>query len=440
VSTPRTSYVKNGDVNLAYQVTGSGSVDIFHAGDWAGHLEGEWDHPAFAGFLHRLGSFARLVRMDRRGQGLSDRRVPPTAIEEDVDDMRVVMDAAYSFRPFLFGAHDGAARAALFAATHPKRVAGLILFAGYAKASISDDFPDGAPQEFLDMLLASTEQTWGGEHGAQSVAPSAGPEERAFMARVGRLALGPGDALQMMRLTTELDIRAVLPAITAPTLVLHHSDDQTVPFSQSRYLAEAIAGARLVELPGDSTVPWIDDGRLLDEIEEFVTGARPTSTSNRALTTVLFTDIVRSTERASELGDAKWRTVISEHDQLMASVLEGFGGRLVKTTGDGIVATFDGPARAIRSALAMGIAAHSLDLELRSGVHTGEVEVLEHDLAGVAVHIAARVASLAHAGQVLVTSTVRDLVVGAGIEFTDEGSHALRGVPDEWHLFAVQSG
>jgi class 3 adenylate cyclase len=438
--TPETKYVKNGDVNIAYQVTGSGPVDLVYTGDWSNHLELDWDHPLTAGFMRRLGSFARLIRLNRRGQGLSDRRVPPTAIEEEITDIRAVMDAASCGRAVLFGSNEGAVRAAVFAATHPARVDGLILYAGYAKPSSSEDYPYANPPEIMEMLLAGMEQGWGRDFGIQITSPSAAadPSVVAHMNRAARAAMGPGDAAAMLRFTSQLDIRAVLPSITAPTLVLQRTGDRLVPVAQSHYLAEQIPNAQLVELPGDDNTIYLGDANaVLYEIEEFVTGTRPEAQTNRALTTVLFTDIVGSTERAAALGDAVWRDLVSDHDDMMAGLVKDFGGKLVKSTGDGALATFDGPARAARCAAAAAIAARSLDLEIRAGVHTGEVEFLEHDLAGVAVHIGARVASAAQPGQVLVTSTVKDLVVGSGIAFTDEGLKTLRGVPEDWHLFAV---
>lgn len=437
MAAPETRYVKNGDVFVAYQVSGSGPVDLFYAGDWMGHLELDWEIPEQAAFLHRLGSFARLIRMDRRGQGLSDRRVPPNAIEEEIDDMRAVMDAAACLNPFVLGALEGATRAALFAATHPRRVRGLILYAGYARAALSDDYPHAPAPELMQMLMASVESTWGTVVAVSNTAPHAGREVHEAIARSARWSMGPGDALAMMRFTKELDIRAVLPSISAPTLLLHRTEDRITPIAQSRYLATAIAGARLVELPGDTSTVWIDSAPILDEIEQFVTGTRPSKPSNRSLTTVLFTDIVGSTQRAATIGDARWRDLVADHDRVMAGVVDDFGGRRVKSTGDGAVATFDGPARAVRCAVAMGIAARDLGLEIRAGLHTGEVELLDTDLAGIAVHLCARVSELAQSGQVLVTATVKDLIVGSGIELGDLGTHTLRGIPDEWRLFEV---
>jgi class 3 adenylate cyclase len=436
-ATPETHYVKNGDVHLAYQVSGSGPVDLLFTGDWSNHLELDWEFPPLASFLHRLGSFARLIRMNRRGVGLSDRRVAATAIEEEVSDIQAVMDATLSLRAFLLGSNEGASRAALFAAVHPDRTAGLILYAGYAKAQNTDDY-QAAPEGLIDLLVATVEASWGTDYQVQLVAPGANADLRAFLGRGMRFALGPGDAAQLMRLTSLVDIRAALPSIAAPTLALHRREDPLVPLAQSTYLAEHIANARMVELEGGLHPMYLGDAdAVLEEVEEFVTGTRPTAPTNRSLTTVLFTDIVDSTARAADLQDASWRTLVAEHDRVTAGVVADFGGKLVKSTGDGALATFDGPARAVRCAAAMGVAARSLDLEIRAGVHTGEVEFLDTDLAGIAVHIGARVSALADAGQVLVTSTVKELVAGSGIEFEDAGTHSLKGVPDDWHLYVV---
>jgi class 3 adenylate cyclase len=439
-SSPETRYVKNGDVNIAYQVSGSGPVDLVYAGDFAGHLELDWENAQASAALRRLGAFARLIRMNRRGQGLSDRRVPPTAIEDEIGDLRAVMDAVSSVQPFIFGTGEGAVRAAVFAATYPTRVAGLILYAGYAKPSSSDDYPHANPPEFMEALIASVEQSWGREFGMQIATPTAAADAElsVYFARLQRASLGPGDALAMIRFTNQLDIRAVLPSIDTPTLVLHRIGDRLIPVAQSRYLAEHISGARLVEFPGADNAMWIGDSiPILDEIEEFVTGTRPASTTNRALTTVVFTDIVGSTDHAASVGDAKWSELLAEHDRVLAELVAQFGGRVVKSTGDGMLATFDGPARATRCAAASIIRVHDFGIEIRAGLHTGEVELLGDDVSGVAVHIAARVAALAAANEALVTGTVRDLVVGSGIDFDDRGLRHLRGVPDQWRILAV---
>jgi class 3 adenylate cyclase/pimeloyl-ACP methyl ester carboxylesterase len=438
-ATPETRYAKTGDVNIAYQVTGGGPVDLLYAGDWASHLDMDWEVPQSAAFFNRLGSFARLIRMNRRGCGLSDRWTPPTSIEDDVADMVAVLDAVGSFHAFVMGSNEGATRALVFAAAHPNRVLGLVTYAGWTKWSNGDDYEYGNPPELIDSLIAGVEQSWGRDFGLQLAAPGMDAEARARANRTLRSMLGPGDAARLLRLTNEIDIRGVLPSISAPTLLLHRRDDRLVPAAQGRYLAQHIADSRFVELDGAMNAPFFGDAdAVLDEIEEFVTGSRPTVPSNRALTSVLFTDMVASTERATEAGDARWRSVISEFDRVMGAVVADFDGRMIKTTGDGLLATFDGPARAVRCAVAMGLAARALDLQVRVGVHTGEVEFLEHDLAGIGVHIGARVAATAEADQVLVTRTVRDLVAGSGIEFDDLGSRVLKGVAEEWQLFSVR--
>jgi class 3 adenylate cyclase len=342
----------------------------------------------------------------------------------------------------LFGWDEGAVRAVLCAAMHPNRVAGLILYACYAKASASDDYTYANPPEIMDALVVTAEELWGrGEWGWQLAAPSAGfdPELRRYFARMQRMMSGPGDAIGMVRLTAAMDIRRVLPSVRTPTLVLHRIEDGLVPVSQSRFVASQIPNAKLVELPGNDNVIWLGDtGAVLDEVEQFVTGAKAAPSSARALTTVVLTDIVRSTERAAELGDARWRHVVAEHDRTAAAIIRRLGGRVVKSTGDGLLATFDGPARATRAATELAHAVGPLGIEIRAGIHTGEVELTPNDVLGLAVHIVARIAAEARPGEVLVSSTVKDLVVGSGLQFADRGNDTLRGVPELWRLYGVR--
>jgi class 3 adenylate cyclase len=440
--TPETRYARAGQAHIAYQVLGHAPLDIVLADQWFSHMEAQWDVPPVAELRHRFAAFSRLIMFDKRGIGLSD-PVPlaglPT-IEEWVDDVRAVMDAAGSQRAALVTNLGGALMAVVCAATLPDRVSSLVIVDGFARFLHAGDYPIGVPPEAIAGMLDGVEGGFG--RGVMldlfARSRSGDPQLREQWARYERLSASPGSAKAMVRLIFESDVRDVLPTVGIPTLVIHHADVPRLHPGFGRFLAEHIPGARYLELPGADSLMWAaDQERLVAEIQEFITGTRPMAVSSRMLATVLFTDIVDSTVRAAELGDGAWRSLLERHDAIVRAELARGGGREVNTTGDGFLATFDGPARAIRAARAIVEAVRPLGIEVRAGLHTGEVEVTGDDIAGVAVHIGARVASMAGASELLVSSTVRDLVAGSGIAFEDRGTHGLKGVPDEWRLYAV---
>jgi pimeloyl-ACP methyl ester carboxylesterase/class 3 adenylate cyclase len=438
---PRTRYARSGELDIAYQVLGEGSNDLVVVPPGLSVMEPSWDWPAMADFWHQLATSTRLIRLDKRGTGLSDRVTGVPTVEERMDDVRAVMDAVGSERAAIFGASEGAPIATLFAATYPERVASLILFGAIVKWLAAPDFPWGYTNEQQQGMFRYLADQWGsGLSGESFFAPSLAkdPRGREYSAALERQAGTPGAVATFIAMDAEIDIRPVLPTVTVPTLVIHRTGDSVVRIEQGRYYADWIHGAKMLELPGDDHWFWTGDAHpVVEAILEFVTGGQPVSVIDRVLKTVLFTDIVGSTERAVELGDERWKNLLDSHDQAVRDELRRFRGTEVNTTGDGFLAAFDGPARAIRCAQAITAGAHGLGVEVRAGLHTGECELRGDDLAGIAVHIGARVAALAGPGEVLVTSTVRDLVAGSGIEFTDRGPHVLKGVPDEWNLLAV---
>jgi class 3 adenylate cyclase/pimeloyl-ACP methyl ester carboxylesterase len=441
---PETRYAKSGAVHIAYQVIGDGPRDLVYVPGFVSHLEVAWEQPRFERLIRRLASFARVILLDKRGTGLSD-PVPLNALptlEQRMDDLTAVLDAVGSPRTALLGVSEGASLSVLFAATHPHRTTALLLYGGWARTLFAPDYPWGMRPEAFDEVVASTEAGWGRGLSIDRIAPTVAADEhtRRWWARWERLSASPATAAALVRLAFEGDVRGVLPALRVPTLVLHRADDAWVLVQHGRFLGDRIGGARYVELPGSDHTPWAgDQDALVDEIEGFLTGRRPVAVADRVLSTVLFTDIVGSTDLAAALGDARWRSVLADHDGVVRRQLERFRGNEVKTTGDGFLATFDGPARAVRCAEAIRDGVAALDLRLRTGLHTGEIEIVGDDVGGIAVHIAARVMALAGTDEVLVSSTVKDLVVGSGIEFEDRGTHALKGVPGEWRLFAVSS-
>lgn len=440
MAAPPIRYAHNGDVSLAYQVVGDGPLDLVAVTGFVGHLELWWEEPALARFWDRLASFSRLILWDKREQGLSDRLGRPPTLEQGMDDLRVVLDAAGSERAALVGFSEGGPLSILFAATHPARTRALVLWGTYARVTRAPDYPGGVPAEDFRAFLDSTVAAWGGPAGIELFAPSMAGDRRfvAWWTRLLRSGTSPRGARDLMEMYAEIDVRHALPAVSAPTLVLHRSDDALVPAAWGRSMAEQIADASYTELPGRDHLAAVGDpDSVLDEIEEFLTGTRPVHEPARMLSTVMFTDIVGSTERATELGDRRWGDLLEAHDGLVRRRLERFEGREVKTTGDGFLATFDGPARGIKCAREVVAGARELGIEVRAGLHTGECELKGDDVGGIAVHIGARVGALAGAGQVLVSGTVKDLVVGSGIEFDDRGSHSLKGVPGDWRLYAV---
>jgi class 3 adenylate cyclase len=437
-----TRYTKSGDVNIAYRVVGDGPLDLVYVPGWISNVELMWEEPGHARLLRRLASFSRLILFDKRGTGLSD-PVPvdrlPT-LEERMDDVRAVMDAAGSERAAIFGSSEGGLMSVLFAATYPERTHALIALAIYAKRLWSPDYPWAPTPEARAAEIELIERTWGGEMDISDLAPSA---DEAFKRRAVaylRQSASPGAAVALLRMNSQIDVRDVLPTIRVPTLVLQRVDDRDVSVEEGRWIAAQIPGAKYVELPGDEHLIWAGDvDAVVDEVEEFVTGSRPVHDPDRVLATVLFTDIVGSTRRAHDLGDRRWRELLEQHHVVVRRALERFQGREVDTAGDGFLATFDGPARAIRCARAIADGLRDVGLEVRAGLHTGECELLGDKVAGVAVHTGARVSSMAQPGEVLVSSTVKDLVAGSGIQFEERGTHVLKGVPGEWRLYAVSS-
>jgi class 3 adenylate cyclase len=439
---PETRYARSGDLHIAYQVVGEGPIDLVYVPSWISQVEHYWEEPVVAGYFERLASFSRLIMFDRRGSGLSDPVPLAPTLEEQIDDVVAVMDAAVSEQAAIFALLDGGAMAALFAATHPERTNALVLYEAMARMSWAEDYPWAPRREEREARLREG-MNWGDGSRVAALSPGAAenPRVRAWFARLERLSASPGTAVKLMRMNGEIDVRAVLPSIQAPTLVLHRPDDGLMDVRHSRYLAEHIPGARYVELPGAETLVFGSeaDGEL-DEIEEFLTGVRPVRDPERILATVMFSDIVDSTSRAAELGDRRWRDLLDLIDRSIGLELARFRGRTVKSMGDGFLATFDGPARAIRCATSIGeVAQAQFGLQVRSGLHTGEIEVIGSDVGGIAVHIGARVGATAAPGEVLVSGTVKDLVVGSGIRFEDRGERELRGVPGQWRLWAVAS-
>jgi class 3 adenylate cyclase len=441
---PETRYARSGEYSIAYQVVGEGDLDLVYMPGFASHLEVFWEQPAYSRFLHRLASFSRVILIDRLGTGLSD-RLPPdrtSTLEQRMDDIRAVMDAVACDRAALLGWSEAVMPCATFAATHPERVSKLVMYGGMPRILEDEDYEVGVSAALFDDWAQTVRAEWGRSGDPLRFwAPSMADDEaaRAWFARFARLAASPGAAVALWNSIRDTDVRNVLPTIRVPTLVIHRTADTLVPVEHSRFMAERIPGAKLVELPGEDHLWWFgDQDAIVDEVEEFLTGARSVPESGRVLATVMFTDIVGSTERAAELGDGPWRDVLESHESITRRELRRFRGTEVKTTGDGFLATFDGPARAIGCARAIAEGVRPLGIEVRAGLHTGECEVMNGDVGGIAVHTGARVSDQAGPGEVLVSSTVKDLVAGSGIEFEDRGSHELKGVPGEWRLYAVR--
>lgn len=443
---PETRYVKASDgVSIAYQFFGDGPRDLVWVPGWISHLEVAWEEPTLARFFERLGSFCRLILFDKRGTGLSDRVAEsdlPT-LETRMGDVLAVCDAIGSERTALLGVSEGAPMCALFAATYPERTTALVLCGGFARRLRSADYEEGTPVEVYEDVLREIADGWGGPVGIDFRAPSRVNDARFRdnWARYLRAGASPGAAIALTKMNGEIDVRGVLPSIRVPTLVLHRTGDRAISVRAGRSMAEAIPGAAFVELPGDDHLPWVGDSdRVLSEIEAFLTGVRGNVAADRVLGTVLFTDIVGSTERAAEIGDLGWRDLLEAHNARVRREFERFDGREAKTTGDGFLATFDGPARAVRCANAITQTVREIGIEVRAGLHTGEIEFVDGEVHGIAVHIGARVAALAGAGEVLVSSTVKDLIAGSGLEFADRGEHVLKGVPGAWRVFALLPG
>ncbi len=443
---PKTEYARSGDVNIAYQVVGEGELDLVYVPGWISNVEQLWSDPFTSRFIERLGTFARVILFDKRGTGLSD-HVDVTALptlEQRMDDVRAVVDAVGSEQTALLGMSEGGPMCALFAATYPQRTTALIMYGSYARGTPTEDYPWGlidpaATDEFFETLPA----IWDDAGGLIRVwAPSMGENQEAADAFGSTLRMGasPAAAIALLRMNMEVDVRDALPVIQTPTLVLHRSEDLIIDVGAGRHLGDAIPDARYVEFPGQDHLWYHGDWEAITgEIEEFLTGVRTTPEPDRVLATVMFTDIVDSTARASELGDSSWRALIERHDELIGAEIKRNRGRVIKTLGDGVLATFDGPARGIRCATSACEAVQQLGIDIRAGLHTGECELIGDDVGGIAVNIGARVSAKAGAGEVLVSRTVTDLVAGSGLEFDPRGTHELKGVPGEWKLFAVRS-
>jgi class 3 adenylate cyclase len=435
---PKTRYVRIGGVHIAYQVIGDGPIDLVYVPSWISQVEHYWDEPAVARYFQRIASFSRLIMFDRRGTGLSDPIAGTPTLEEQMDDVVAVMDAAGSERAAVFAWLEGGAMAALFAATHPERTSALVLYEAMPRMSWAPDYDWPPTREEREAALQAP---WGDGSRIFGLAPSAATNPRLveWFGRLERLAASPGTAAKLLMMNADVDVRAVLPSISVPTLVLHREGERFIDIRHSRYLAEHIPGARYIELPGAEVFSFGRQGdQLLDEMEEFLTGARHAPHLERVLATVMFADIVDSTRTAAELGDRRWRDMLGSIEESVMRELAQHRGRAVKSLGDGFLATFDGPARGIRCAAAIRDAIRTkFGLEVRSGLHTGEVEMIAGDVGGIAVHIGARVGATAVPGEVLVSGTVKDLVVGSGIAFEDRGEHELRGVPGQWRLWAV---
>ncbi|MCI0430840.1 MAG: adenylate/guanylate cyclase domain-containing protein [Rhodospirillales bacterium] len=440
MNSPSTRYAKSGDLNIAYQVVGAGPLDLVYVPGWVSNVELTWEEPSVARFFERLASFSRLILFDKRGTGMSDREVGFPTLEDRMDDVRAVMDAVGSKRAALLSMSEGGNMSMLFAATYPERVAALVLFGCFAKRLWAPDYPWAPTLEERQEWYRRIEAQWGGPFDVSSLAPSrAGdPVFKDWFGRYLRMSASPRGALTLARMNTEIDVRNILPVIRVPALVLHRRDDRDALIEGGRYIADHIPGAKFVELDGADHLLWAGNQEpVLSEIEEFLTGERHGAATDRVLTTILITDIVGSTARAAALGDRQWRDLLARHYAAMHGVVERYRGRAAGTTGDGILAHFDGPARAVRCALAMVDAVRPLGLEIRAGVHTGECYLAGDEVTGIAVHIGARIAALAGPGEVLVSGTVKDLVVGAGLAFAARGMQSLKGVPDSWPVFAA---
>jgi class 3 adenylate cyclase len=435
---PPIRYAKAGEVSIAYRVVGEGPLDLIWVPGLFSNLEIEWENPIYVRLYRRLASFARLVIFDKRGMGLSDRNVGAPSLEQRMDDVRAVMDAVGSERAALIGVSEGGPMSVLFAATYPERTVALVLYGTAARYRRDTDYPFGTEQA-LGGLGRIIDEQWGTGESLQIFARGLAGNERAreWVGRMERAAGSPGTMRPFLDTLWDIDVRAVLPTIAAPTLVMHASDDHAVPIGNGRWLAEHIPGARFVEIPGEHMLFDVD--QFADEVEGFLTGKRHAVTTDRVLATVLFSDIVGSTERASALGDRRWRELLDQHDAVVRREVDSHRGKLVKSTGDGALATFDGPARAVSCGCEIRDGVRPLGIDVRVGLHTGEIEVRGEDIGGIAVHIGARVAALAGPSEVLVSRTLTDLVAGSGITFEDRGPYQLKGVPGTWELFAVSN-
>jgi pimeloyl-ACP methyl ester carboxylesterase len=434
MATPVTRYAKSEGVHVAYQEYGSGPVKIVFVPGFVSHIDNYWTHPNVVRWLDRLGSFANVVMFDKRGTGLSDRVGSVPGVDERMDDVRAVMDAVGWEKAVVFGVSEGGSLAALFAAHHPERCDALIIYAGFAQ------FKSWLPtNEDLENLFSYIDTAWGTGDSLPLFAPTSEGDIafQEWWGRFERLGADPASAIDLMRMNSKIDITGILPTIHMPTLVIHRVEDTLIDFDAGELLAERIPDAKLVRLPGADHLPWVgeDPLRIIDEMEQFLTGAQTVTQADRVLATVVFTDIVDSTAKANAMGDRRWRNLMHAHENLVRTETDRFRGELIKSTGDGFLITFDAPARAIRCALAVGTGIHALGLEIRAGVHTGEIQLIGDGIEGISVNIASRIANMAGADEVLVSRTVKDLIAGSGIALEDRGAHALKGIPDQWELY-----
>jgi len=436
-----TRYARNGNIHIAYQVCGAGPLDVIMIPGFTSHGELMWEMPFLGPKLRRIATFARLICIDKRGTGLSDRNIDVPSLEQSMDDVSAVMGAVGSERAVLWGISEGGPMSMLLAATHPDRMVALVIEGSFARIVRAPDYPWGYPPEALAETVAGFEAQWGTGAVLARFLPSAAGDRALLdqLARYERNSASPGAIAAIVAVIAQIDVRPILPTIIVPTLVLHHTRDPVVAVEHGRYLAAHIPGARIVELPGLDHASLGPDPGGLDDVEEFLTGARPAAAPERVLATVLFTDIVGSTDRAGALGDARWRALLDRHDEVVRREIGRFRGREVQHTGDGFLIAFDGPARAVACAAAIVEALRPIGLDIRAGVHTGECERRGDNLGGIAVHIGARVAAVAGAREVLVSRTVRDLVAGSRVPFSDRGEHELKGVPETWQLYALET-
>ena len=434
---PETHYVKSDDVHIAYQVIGDGPIDLLFVPGFVSNVEAGWRNPDLSAFFRRLASFSRLILFDKRGTGMSDRGTQDFTLEQRMHDVQAILDAIGSKQAALFGVSEGGPMSLLYAATFPHRTSALVIFASYAKRTSAPDYPFGWDDQQWTRALEDIESNWGSPN-SLNVGARVGDDPRRAegLAAYFRASASPGAAAAIMRMNREIDIRHILPVTRVPTLVAHRTGDPVIEVGHARYLARHIPDAKLIEFPGQDHVPWLGNrDAVLDAVEQFITGANRVHEPERVLATVLFADIAGSTERVAAMGDKPWKELLNEFYRRTRDVLQDYRGREISTAGDGFFASFEGPARAISCASALNTAMRPLNLQVRCGIHTGECELIGNDLAGIAVHIGARVAGLATPGEVLVSQTVRDLVAGSGLAFEDRGMHRLKGVPDEWRLF-----
>jgi pimeloyl-ACP methyl ester carboxylesterase len=438
--TPETKYARSGDVSIAYQVIGNGPLDLVYVMGWVSNIEYYWQDPAMKRFLKRLSSFARLIVFDKRGTGLSDKVTSLPTLEQRMDDVRAVMDAVGSQKAALLGVSEGGPMCCLFAATYPERTTALIMYGSYARRAWAPDYPWAPTPEEREVFYDAIKNGWGGVVDLDTLAPSMMRNEpfKKWWAAYLRHSASPADALSLAKMNTDIDTRNILSAIHVPTLVIHRTGDMDISVEGSKYMAKQIPNAKFVELPGNDHLLWVGDtANILNEIEIFLTGELHAREPDRILTTCLFTDIVNSTAALQSMGDERWRVLLQGHNEIVRNQLTHFKGREIKTTGDGFLATFDGPARAVRCACAIRDEVQKLGIEIRAGLHTGECDVIDNDISGLSVHTTERIMSQAMPGEVLSSNTVKDLVAGSGLQFEKKGLFSLKGISGEWEIYAV---